>query len=244
MRAWEHGGATYNLWAPSRKAQSMHSDRNDDGFPGSAPDPKGARQPSRRQLLRAGLGASPVVLSFIAEPVRATSGFSCRTASSFASVNANGGVVSSANAKTDCVQGRNDKDWANCYPGDWPSNCLKTTGYGRNATVQSTTFKTVFGSTLTVQVGKSSVSDPRLDQVLACSDTTQKHNLAKLLVAAHLNDQYYAANTSVYKVATTDLTSMWKGVFKPASGGGNVWTDAQCIAFLRQTFPTATSTGA
>ncbi len=78
---------------------------------------------SRRRLLRAGVGASPAILTFVSAPVRAT--YSVKTASAFGSMTTGVSHTHSTVPSSGCKPGwwAKDSNWS-----AWPASCKTSSG--------------------------------------------------------------------------------------------------------------------
>jgi len=165
-------------------------------------------QLSRRRLLRAGLGAAPVLMTIASRPVFA-GGTECHTPSSHMSINA------SVHGKTQYCDGGSPGYWKKTHEGSWPPPY--ETG---------TLFDTVFGSA-------SGYPNKTLLYVLDLGGGG-KEELARHIVAALLN----AAKgwTPVLTVAMViDIWQSWAtlGYYEPTAGIH--WDSAQITKYLKTT---------
>jgi len=167
-------------------------------------------QLSRRRLLRAGLGAAPVLMTVASRPVFAGGSGSkvCKAPSSFVSINA------SVHGKTQYCDGRTPGYWKN-HTSSWPHPYETTTK-----------FDTVFGSA-------SGYPNKTLLYVLDLGGGG-KEELARHIVAALLN----AAKgwTPVLTVAMViDIWQSWAtlGYYEPTAGIH--WDSAQITNYLKTT---------
>ena len=172
---------------------------------GIAPDGIQAALIARRRLLRGGLGIAPVLLASAPRSVMATGGGGqCVPASSFASINA-----SRPDLLHNCSGHKPDYWKQNCYPGQWPSQCV---AMGQ----QATTFGAVCGSSDSFYAGKTML------QVLQLNDAdTTRGGLAKHLCAAVLNA--HSGRTDASVLGITIIRNVWaecvaRGYYEPTAG--------------------------
>jgi hypothetical protein len=188
------------------------------------------KSPSRRRLLRAGLGASPALLTIISEPVRADvlGSLPCRSASAFASIAAHGVTTSTQPAQT-CF-GIQPGGWAIRSVGSWPAGTFT----GSGATAVSVTFSSVFSPGVTVGTNSS----PTLLQVLESTDAGLE--MARYFVAAYLNIKMVLFATPAKVETELQLKAMWpdavNGTYTPITGG-NPWDWATLKSWFLQTMP-------
>jgi hypothetical protein len=182
---------------------------------------------SRRRLLQAGLGASPVLLTIVSEPVRASQ-VACRSASAFASISTAGAAGVSAKPAQIC-DGKGPEDWSGTSVSRWPAGTF--TGSGDAATAEL--FSHFFSPG--VQLGNNPT--PTLKQLLdAKASTARNVVLARYFIAAYLN--FRTNRTPATVVTDLQLQAMWPLVFnhiyKP-TGSGLTWTDQDVINWFKQT---------
>ena len=186
---------------------------------------------SRRKLLRAGLGATPVVLTVASQPVMATSS-TCASASAFGSINA------SRPRQIESCGGCKPEYWRNttCYP-RWPS------GYYPQSSLYTpaTQFDACFGST-GGYYGKS---------LLYVMKTTNsgKDDVARHCAAALLNAAKGLTPSTVLSVrAVKDVWSSYvrRGYYEPTAGvrwyaySSSPAGSGGIVEWLKSTMPIAT----
>jgi hypothetical protein len=170
---------------------------------------------SRRRLLRAGLAASPAILTIVSQPVLAVT---CRSPSSFASIAAN--AATSSQPAQACT-GLGPQAWS-----------LSSTAWP--VTRSTALFYPEFsGST-----GFRGIASPTLDQVLALSSPySDVETLARNVVAAYLNLKSLKTPDTV--INETSLQAMWTlgvaGTYRPTLTGA-YWTFADLNAWFTQTY--------
>jgi hypothetical protein len=215
----------------------MQSDQKPDLSPLPEVGLAAPKSTSRRRLLKAGLGVSPVVLTFVSQPVPASfTTVTCRAASAFASVQAAlaAGVGTSANTAQLC-SGNLPSSWKGLSRPYWP---------GGSATADLL-FTSLFGPYTVTTIGTATVpavttDAPTLFQVLCGAGTTARDVLARNIVAAYLNLQQGLVPATV--VSSTQLQSMWltAGNTVPSpylvNGLSGGWSLAQVNQFLAHTF--------
>ena len=194
----------------------MDSDKQMD--PSGVPDsgPAAPRSASRRRLLQAGLGASPVVLTFVSRPVVGAD--ACKSPSSDMSAGSPGRTV----VVIQC---------AGVGPVTWDAT--------KSTAVKSTTFSSVIGS-YTAQVGSHPYSDPTIAQVLQTTGTDAKSVLARNMAAAYLN--WDAKTVPAAIVTPTQLSLMWTAAtsgsgYVPIAGSTTTWDAAAISNWLAKTWP-------
>lgn len=131
----------------------------------TAQDAAAPRSASRRRLLRAGVGATPVVLSLVSAPVRAT--YYTSPASSFASINA------SRPPGMTYTNGCKPSWWASCNMSNWPSSCKNTDGTSKR-------FKDIFSDHATY-------GNKTIKSCLQMAYDSGMDGMVKHLCAAYLN---------------------------------------------------------
>jgi hypothetical protein len=187
--------------------------------------------------LKAGLGVSPAVVTFLSLPVPASAAqVTCRAASAFASVQAAlaAGAGTSANTAQIC-SGSLPDTWKDLDKTFWP---------GGVATADLL-FSAVFGAYTVTTIATPTVSSvttdtPNLYQVLHGAGTTPRDVLARNLVAAYLNLQQGLTAATV--VSGAQLQNMWLTAGAPSpspypvNGLSSGWSLAQVNQYLTQTF--------
>jgi hypothetical protein len=215
----------------------MPSDHKPDGSSLQAVGSAVAHATSRRRLLKAGVGAAPVVVTFLSLPVPASAGqVTCRAASAFASVQAAmaAGATTSANTAQLCG-GSLPATWQNLATVFWPGG----------AATADLLFTTLFGAYTVTTIATPSVPSvttnaPNLLQVLYGNGTTARDILARNLVAAYLNLQQGLTAATV--LSGTQMQSMWSTAGAPSpspypvTGLSGGWSLTQVNQFLGHTF--------
>lgn len=161
-------------------------------------------QLSRRKLLRAGLGASPVILSVASQPVMATTG-RCTSASAFGSINA------SRPDNLENCGGCKPEYWRNttCYP-RWPNGYhAVTSGY-----TPATKFDDCFGS-------YGGYPYRTLLYVMQTTGTGGRDEVARYCAAALLNAAKGLTPSSILSISK--VKSVWssyvrRGYYEPTAG--------------------------
>jgi hypothetical protein len=181
------------------------TDKQTSSSPGSqaSGSGEGSGAVSRRSLLRAGLGATPVVLSVASQPVMATTG-RCSSASAFGSINA------SRPSQVDYCGGCKPQYWKAtvCHP-RWPSGYRPvTSGY-----TPATMFDECFGS-------RGGYYGKSLLWVLQTTGTG-KDEVARHCAAALLNAAKGLTPPTVLSVQT--VKNVWgsyvrRGYYEPTAG--------------------------
>lgn len=215
----------------------MDTDKKADPSEAAGPSPAAPTSSSRRRLLQAGLGASPVLLTIVSEPVRAftrTQSIPCRSASAFASIAAaaHANVTTSANTQQSC---------SGLGPASW--NTLSTWPVAK-----TTLFSSVFSGaySLRVKSGNSSITNasPTFSDILsnppANTTYSDSENLARNFVAAYLN--FKDSKTPAAVVTDLQLQNMWTKVlansYSPTAGTAP-WSVSDVNGWLSQTFSAA-----
>lgn len=170
---------------------------------------------SRRRLLRSGLGASPVLLTFASQSVSAAV---CKSASATVSANA-----SRANAVATC-SGNGVSTWAAATAAAWSSAGYPT----------STLFSTYFSP-----LPSSITPTTTMLAVEQGTSTAPIDKLARAMVAALLNLGSSKIGSGAYDVMT--LKNIWTAAangtgYKPIPGG-IIWQTADVINWLNAMFP-------
>lgn len=165
----------------------------------------------RRKLLRGGLGAAPVLATFVSQPVHAT--YACKSASAYTSANA------SRPAVTPC---------SGCAPSWWKTN---TGSWGSCST--SALFSTYFSTTSGYPAGTT------LLQVLQGTNTAAIDKLARNMVACLLNIKTTRIGTAVFD--ENQLKTIWINAISPSgyvpSTGASPWYAANVNTWLASMFP-------
>ena len=196
----------------------VETDAND-----ASPNPESSIE-KRRRLLKAGLGAAPVLMS-----VSSRSVYACQTTrpSGFCSMKI--GTSSPGGQKKAC-NGKSPTTWCQqvwtqpAYTHGWPTNCYPKTYSG--AKIQATTCGQLFAGT-TVHANKSCYD------VMRGAVTTDE--FYHWCVAGKLNARH-GLTSAVCTEA--DVLAMWsdmaaKGYYEPTAG--QKWTKADCVAYLKST---------
>ncbi|MBL8286368.1 MAG: hypothetical protein JNL85_00130 [Rubrivivax sp.] len=192
---------------------------NEKNAAATPPNPKPGVRLDRRALLRAGAGASPVLLTLVSNPVAATS--SCVVASSFVSVatfKSRNPSVTSVNCAT-----RRVEDWRSACQADSSLACVQPL------------VSTCLGSTSSKYNGKT------LRQVLCDGAgilTDTELGVAQHLIALNLCMTQNYMRAAAGNVSTAYLKSIWQNY---NSNGKRYklpmssidWSSAQLIAWLR-----------
>ena len=178
---------------------------------------------SRRRLLRAGVGAAPVVLTMASLPVQATPVFtSCRTASAFASITANP-LTSGASAKFSTCTGNSVSTWiTSCNQTKDTKGNPVYTGWGSTPNAS-------FPSCLDASLASSSYCNGKGTLYSALTDGAVT-GLAPTLAAVYLNFTTGAAKEPYVKLS--QLKDIWNAfssgsptaTWSPVSGMSWDWT--------------------
>lgn len=178
---------------------------------GASPDGNDAKQKlsvSRRKLLRAGLGASPVILTVASQPVMASTG-RCSSASAFGSINA------SRPSRIDYCGGCKPEYWKQptCHP-QWPTGYYPVTKSRSGYITYATKFNDCFGSS-------NGYPGRTLLEVMNLSGTGNKNEVARLCSAALLNAAKGLTPSTV--LSTQKVKDVWrsfatKGFYEPTAG--------------------------
>lgn len=166
----------------------------------------------RRRLLRGSLGAAPVLVTFVSQPVHAT--YSCKSASAYTSANASRPAVTPCNGSSPSWWKTNTGSWVGCSSG-------------------TTLFSTYFSVTAGYPTGT------KLMQVLEGTSTATVDKLARNMVACLLNIKSGRIGSAVFNEA--ELKTIWLaassgGGYTPTPGGP-VWYSAQVNTWLATVFP-------
>lgn len=181
------------------------------------PDSQGTVGVSRRQLVRAGLSAAPVVAALKSNTVLAgTGGGAVGNAiapSAFASLQANQGRVSQSSRKTN-YEVRTPAQWLSSLSEKRKKEKVKKT-CGIDPTLGGK-----FGPGVD------------LETVLTNQDRDSVGTLACYVVASSLTAQQFADNRDVLALTTAQCKAIWRGqgVWKPFAGAQ--WGYAQTIAYF------------
>jgi hypothetical protein len=154
---------------------------------------------SRRRLLRSGLGASPVLLTFASQSVSAAV---CKSASATVSANA-----SRANIVATCNAANNGVSYWLANQGSWPSG------------VAALAFQPFFGSPYPFS---GATATTNMLQVLQGTTTPTLDKLARNMVVALINSRKGLIGTGAYDEPT--LKIIWQQAtsasgYKPIAGG-------------------------
>ena len=166
--------------------------------PTSTQEPKSS---SRRRLLRAGVGASPAILTFVSAPVRAT--YTTTTASAFASAN-----VSRPG-------GHGHVPVSGCKPSWWVSNMSPLPAYCKDAAGNALKFKHLFK-------GHPTYDNKTLKQCMQMSSDTGMDGVVKHICAAYLNAMSGKVPATICSAQTAkDIWSAYHsaaGCYEPTAG--------------------------
>lgn len=199
----------------------MDSDQRNDPMAPSDRERRPVKSAGRRRLLQAGIGAAPVVLTFVSRPVPAAP-VACTSASATVSANA-----SRVNLQQ-CV-GNGPTAWK----GTTPKTQWNATALSGGTPVL---FSGVFGSPAYSVPGHAS---PNLMEVLQGTGGTAKDLLARNLTAAYLN--FLSNSTPVTVLSLTQMQAMWSqgnsGVYYPITGGP-AWGSGNINVWIATTFAT------
>lgn len=179
-----------------------------DPSPASAPAAHGL---SRRQLVRAGLGAAPVLAALKSNTVLAGPGDNAITTSAFASLQANQGRVSNARVVSRMMV---------VTPAQWASQAspLKKKKFrdcGFNAPAYGR-----FGNGTT------------LGQVLEFSAADADTALARCVVASYLTALQYGDDREVLALSTSQCKAIWNGRGNWSPFAGARWDYSQTMAYF------------
>jgi hypothetical protein len=175
---------------------------------------------SRRRLFKTGLGVAPVVMTLASRPVLA---WHCTTPSAFGSINvSHRQTCTTTEFTTYCVA-------------EWNSNCISTT---RGAWPSSCPSKTALCSS--VLPSGSSVS---IKTRLASTDSGS--SFERILLAAYLNCKSGYVDP-ILCITTAQVQNMYQygknGLYKPQGVSGPVWSQSQCLNYLKQNWIAVQST--
>lgn len=179
-----------------------------------ADTPKSALKVSagRRKLLRGGLGAAPVLATFVSQPVHAT--YTCKSASAYTSANASRPGVSQCSGCSGA--------WWSANTNSWPTGC----------TPNSTRFDTYFSATAAYPAGTT------LSNVLGRTTTADSDKLARNMVAALMNIKSGRIGAGVFDEAA--LKTIWTSAISTGyvpSAGAAAWNCAAVNQWLNSVFP-------
>lgn len=181
---------------------------------GAAPD-KEARGISRRQMVRAGLSAAPVVMALKSNTVLAgaTGGGQGRgvTTSAFASLQANQGRVSNARYKTDC-EVRTPAEWQ-VRQSELKTRKFQECGFAANPEGR-------YGRRVT------------LGDVLGYEGHDRDTVLARYVVAAYLTALEFHDDRDVLALSTAQCNAIWNGRGNWSPFAGAQWDYAQTTAYF------------
>ena len=210
----------------------MNRDQKIDTTSQSGQASSAPRSTSRRRLLQAGVSASPVVLSFVSQPVRAISGQkTCRSASSFASFSPTN-VATSHNPTATCT-GNGPVTWksvdVNFMAPVVQAAALKDFAVGTSYTVVDPAFPTV------------NITNPKVWQVLKYGNVngTEREKLAMNVAASYLN--VAGGSTPPEVMDAAKLANIWalcqaSGGLYPVTSSGPNWDAAAANVWLTSTF--------
>jgi hypothetical protein len=216
----------------------MESDKKIDSIDTQGQASAVPKSNSRRRLLQAGIGASPVVLSIVSQPVRAAlaPGGVCRSASSFASFNANTTNTALSSNPVGTCAGIGPASWKSLSETAWTgapgalairSNLFVSTGTSYSVTNTAVTPNVVIASPTIFEVVKYGTG------------TSDRDVLARNIAASYLNLAGGLVPTTVI-LSATQLASMWFAAQSPggtyAVSAGLNWNAAQLNVWLQSTF--------
>jgi hypothetical protein len=218
----------------SKEARKMDSDKKPDSSEASGHGLAVPKSTSRRRLLQAGLGASPVLLTVVSEPVRAfvtVNSVTCSSASAFASISAAGAAGVSANTRQVCT-GRGPVSWSTTSVSGWPAGTFAVSG--------KTAVPELFGQVFSPGVKVGENASPTLKDVVAASASSSRTlSLARYFAAAYLN--FKQGYTPPQVVTDIQLKAMWPkavaGTYTPVTGG-QPWSDTDLINWFKQSMST------
>jgi hypothetical protein len=214
----------------------MESDKKIDSIDTQGQASAAPKSNSRRRLLQAGIGASPVVLSVVSQPVRAAiaPGGVCRSASSFASFNANTTNTALSSNPVGTCTGIGPAGWKDLPLLGWPAGA---TAIRNNPFVSSGTSYSVTDTSVTPNVV---IGSPSILQVVKYgTGTSDRDVLARNIAASYLNLAGGYVPTTVI-LSATQLESRWFAAQSPggtyAVSAGLNWNAAQLNVWLQSTF--------
>ncbi|MCE1249435.1 MAG: hypothetical protein LWW82_01745 [Comamonadaceae bacterium] len=173
--------------------------------------PPAARGLSRRQLVRAGLGAAPVLAVLKSNTVLAGPGDNAITTSAFASLQANQGRVSNARVVSRMTV---------ITPAQWASQAspLKKKKFRDCGFVAPAYGRFGHGTTL--------------GQVLEFSEGDADTLLARSVVASYLTALQYGDDREVVALSTTQCKAIWNGRGSWSPFAGAHWDYPQTMAYF------------
>jgi hypothetical protein len=183
----------------------------------------------RRRLIKAGLGAAPVLMTVVNRSAFATGlrGGKCTTPSAYGSIN------TSRQDKTYSCTGRTPGYWKQSQKFyEWPTPYYPTTvgGWGGHKA-------TLFGASIAFGAVMSTFNGSTLLAVLDSGGNDDNTALARHIVAALLNA---ASGKTSAVLSVSAVQNIWKefitkGYFEPTAGVK--WNAAQITAYLVTTMP-------
>ena len=178
-----------------------------------APPPQTAAGVSRRQIVRAGLSAAPVVAVLKSNTVLAGTVGNGIAPSAFASLQANQGRVSQTSRKI-AYEVRTPAQWLSSLSDERKKEKVKKT-CGIDPTL-----------------GGKYLSSVDLEKVLKNKDKDTVGTLACYVVASSLTAQQFGDNRDVLALTSAQCKAIWtgQGVWKPFAGAQ--WNYAQTIAYF------------
>ena len=205
---------------------TMEHDASPEGQPPPAPGSTSAAPVSRRgMLLRAGLKASPVLMTLASRPVMAAT---CQTASAVASAGSPGRVVAPVAACNGIGPATLQSSWTTAAPTSSAS-----------AASPSTTFTSVFPG-ISIRKPGATFSEVLRDAKGNIGGTTSQQNLAKNLVAAYAN--YLSGATDPGVLPLNVMQRAWSTGYNSqflVAGSATKWTPDQINAWLTKMFASA-----
>ena len=181
---------------------------------GATPDGD-AQGISRRQIVRAGLSAAPVVAALKSNTVLAGAMGGGQgngvTTSAFASLQANQGRVSNARYKTDCVV-RTPAEWR-LKPSEFKKRKFQECGFASHPEGR-------FGRRVT------------LGDVLGYEGHDRDTVLARYVVAAYLTALEFHDDRDVLALTTSQCNAIWSGRGHWSPFAGAQWDYAQTMAYF------------
>lgn len=165
---------------------------------------------SRRQLVRAGLSAAPVLAVLKSNSVLAAG--NAIVPSAFASLQANQGRVSQSSFKTD-YQVRTPAQWLSGLSPELKKKKFKDYGFD-------------------AQLGGRYKKNVTLEEVLKDTDPGTVAKLARYVLASYLTAQQFADNSEVLALTTSQCKKIWngQGTWSPFSGA--IWEYPTTIAYF------------
>ncbi len=162
----------------------------------------------RRRLLRGGLGAAPVIMTFASGPVSAAL---CKTGSAYGSLNPSG-----ARAGATCG-GKSPASWASTPPGHWPISA--------NALFQTYFTPALTGTSVTLKA----VVDPSQGY-----DAVARNCVAALLNASTSPALTPAAILGIARAKAIWTSYATHGYFEPTAGVQ--WNSAKIVEWMTTTY--------